>query len=71
MATAAVDPSEQQWLDILEVTRREAVCDRLVLGVAYDAALRREELCWLQASDLDPAHRMLRVRAETAPRKVL
>ena len=36
-----------------------------MLALAYDAALRREELCSLQASDLDPAHRTLRVRAET------
>jgi integrase len=36
-----------------------------MLALAYDAALRREELCSLGADDLDPAHRMLRVRAET------
>ena len=28
-------------------------------------ALRREELCSLRTDDLDPAHRMIRVRAET------
>jgi len=49
----------------LEVARREPVRNRLMLALAYDAALRREELCSLQTSDLDPAHRMLRVRAET------
>jgi integrase len=36
-----------------------------MLALAYDAALRREELCSLQTGDLDPAHRALRVRAET------
>jgi len=36
-----------------------------MLALAYDAALRREELCLLATDDLDPAHRMLRVRAET------
>ena len=36
-----------------------------MLALAYDAALRREELCSLRTDDLDPAHRMLRVRAET------
>jgi Phage integrase family len=36
-----------------------------MLALAYDAALRREELCSLQTSDLDPARRTLRVRAET------
>jgi integrase len=58
-------PGEQQWRDILEVARREPVRNRLMLALAYDAALRREELCLLQTSDLDPAHRTLRVRAET------
>jgi integrase len=46
-------PGEQQSLDILEVARREPVRNRLMLALAYDAALRREELCSLQASDLD------------------
>jgi site-specific recombinase XerD len=35
-------------------------------ALAYDAGLRREELCSLQSSDLDPAHRLIRVRAEIA-----
>lgn len=58
-------PSEQQWLDLLEVVRDEPVRNRLMLALAYDAALRREELCSLRTDDLDPAHRHLRVRAET------
>lgn len=33
--------------------------------VGLRRALRREELCALRTDDLDPAHRMLRVRAET------
>lgn len=58
-------PSEQQWLDLLEVVREECVRTRLMLALAYDAALRREELCLLRTDDLDPAHRMLRIRPET------
>jgi site-specific recombinase XerD len=58
-------PNEQQWLRILEVARREPVRNRVMLALAYDAALRREELCSLRTDDLDPAHRTLRVRAET------
>jgi site-specific recombinase XerD len=58
-------PGEQQWLDILEVARRVPVRNRVMLALAYDAALRREELCLLQTGDLDPAHRTVRVRAET------
>jgi integrase/recombinase XerD len=58
-------PSEQQWLDILQVARAEPSRNRVMLALAYDAALRREELCSLRTDDLDPAHRTLRVRAET------
>jgi site-specific recombinase XerD len=36
-----------------------------MVALAYDAALRREELCELATTDIDPAHRVLRVRAET------
>jgi len=58
-------PTEQQWLDVLTVFRDEPVRNRLMLALAYDAALRRQELCALRTDDLDPAHRMIRVRAET------
>ncbi len=36
-----------------------------MLALAYDAALRREELCLLASDDVDPAHRTLRIRPET------
>jgi integrase/recombinase XerD len=36
-----------------------------MLALAYDAALRREELCSLRTDDLDPGRRTVRVRAET------
>jgi integrase/recombinase XerD len=36
-----------------------------MLAFSYDAALRREELCSLSTTDLDPANRTLRIRAET------
>jgi site-specific recombinase XerD len=58
-------PTEQQWLDVLTVFRHEPIRNRLMLALAYDAALRREELCSLRTDDLDPAHRMVRIRAET------
>jgi integrase/recombinase XerD len=58
-------PSDLQWLAILELVREEPVRNRVMLALAYDAALRREELCSLGTDDLDPAHRTLRVRAET------
>ncbi|WP_207757734.1 tyrosine-type recombinase/integrase [Nonomuraea cypriaca] len=58
-------PSEAEWRQILEAFREEMIRNRVMLALAYDAALRREELCSLRTDDLDPAHRMLRVRAET------
>lgn len=58
-------PAEAEWLRVLEVFRDEPARNRVMLALAYDAALRWEELCSLRADDLDPAHRMLRVRAET------
>ncbi|MET7297949.1 site-specific integrase [Embleya sp. NPDC005575] len=61
-------PSERQWLDLLDVARKEPVRNRLMLALAYDAALRREELCSLRTDDLDPAHRTLRVRGSAFPR---
>jgi integrase/recombinase XerD len=58
-------PSDAQWRGVLAAARAEPLRNRLMLALAYDAALRREELCALAVGDLDPAHRLLRVRAET------
>jgi integrase/recombinase XerD len=49
----------------LDVAKSEPLRNRLMLALAYDAGLRREELCLLRTDDVDPAHRMLRIRAET------
>jgi integrase/recombinase XerD len=58
-------PSEAEWLRLLGVVAEEPIRNRVMLALAYDWALRREELCALRSDDLDPAHRTLRVRAET------
>ncbi|HEY1517162.1 MAG TPA: tyrosine-type recombinase/integrase [Solirubrobacteraceae bacterium] len=58
-------PTEKQWRAVLEVAAGESLRNRLMLALAYDAGLRREELCLLRTDDLDPAHRTLHVRAET------
>jgi integrase/recombinase XerD len=58
-------PAEAEWLQLLEMFRAEPIRNRLMLALAYDSALRREELCSLRTDDVDPAHRTLRVRAET------
>lgn len=63
-------PSERQWADILGVAAKEPVRNRVMLALAYDAALRREELCSLRTDDVDPGHRMVRVRAETTKNRL-
>ena len=58
-------PTDAQWRAVLEVAAGESLRNRLMLALAYDAGLRREELCLLESDDLDPAHRTIRVRPET------
>ena len=58
-------PSDDQWRAVLEVAKTESLRNRVMLALAYDSGLRREELCSLRTDDLDPAHRTLRIRAET------
>jgi integrase/recombinase XerD len=58
-------PTDGQWREILAVAAGERLRTRLMLALAYDAGLRREELCLLATDDLDPAHRTLRIRPET------
>lgn len=50
-------PGEAEWLQLLEVFRAEPVRNRVMLALAYGAALRCEELCSLRTDDLDPARR--------------
>jgi integrase/recombinase XerD len=57
--------TEDQWQAILAVARQEPVRNRLMLALAYDAGLRREELCGLRSDDIDPARRTIRIRAES------
>lgn len=58
-------PDEGEWLSVLEAARAERARTRLMLALAYDAALRREELCLGQISDVDPVRHILRVPAAT------
>jgi site-specific recombinase XerD len=59
-------PSEAEWGRFLDHARKEPLRNRLMLAMAYDAGLRREELCRLDVRDIEPAHRLLRIRAETS-----
>ena len=58
-------PTDEQWRALLAAAVEESLRNRLMIALAYDAGLRREELCLLASDDVDPAHRTLRVRAET------
>ncbi len=58
-------PSDEQWSAFLSEARKEIIRNRCMIGLAYDAALRREEISLLQSGDIDPAHRTIRIRAET------
>jgi hypothetical protein len=47
-------PGEADWLQLLDAFRFEPIRSRLMLALAYDSALRREELCSLRTDDLAP-----------------
>jgi integrase/recombinase XerD len=57
-------PNDEQWRAIMEAARCEPLRNRMMLALGYDAALRREELCSLDTSDIDPSRRTIRIRAE-------
>ncbi len=57
-------PSDEQWQSILQACKQEPLRNRVMLAMSYDAALRREEVCSLETTDIDPARRLLRIRPE-------
>lgn len=57
-------PNDEEWRLILATTKEEGIRNRFMFALAYDAGLRREELCLLATYDLDPSRRLLTVRAE-------
>lgn len=57
-------PNNEQWQAILEEAASEPLRNRVMLAMSYDAALRREELCSLSTNDIDPAFRLITIRAE-------
>jgi len=59
-------PTEEQWQAVLGVMQKASVRTRFMFAVSYDAALRRHELVTLDTTDIDPAHRLIRIRAEHA-----
>src|SRR6266540_2309776 len=58
-------PSDEDWQRMVHAAQREPLRNRLMFALAYDAALRREELCALTVNDIRPGQRLLTIRAET------
>lgn len=58
-------PDEQAWERILQAGQADTLRNRLMLCLAYDGALRREELVSLRIGDLEPAWSLIHLRAET------
>jgi integrase/recombinase XerD len=58
-------PNEEQWQSILIAALNLSIRNRFMLALAYDAGLRRNELCNLRTSDIDPAYRLISLRPET------
>ncbi len=61
--------NDEQWRHFLSIAARSSIRDRLMLSLAYFGALRRAELVALRIEDLDVAHRLISVRAETTKSK--
>ncbi len=59
-------PSDEQWARLLDTLRTRPARDRLMFALAYDGALRRNELVTLRLDDFDFAARQITIRAEHA-----
>lgn len=63
-------PTLEEWQAIIEAAKTEPLRNRVMLAMSYDAALRREELCTLSTSDIDPAFRLITIRAENTKNRL-
>jgi integrase/recombinase XerD len=59
-------PSDEEWQTVLTTLKREPLRNQVMLLLAYDGALRREELVTLEISDIDFAYRQISIRADHA-----
>lgn len=62
-------PTDAQWQQILQAAALEPARNRLMITLAYDGALRREELVQLDVGDFEPAYSLIRLRAVTTKSK--
>lgn len=58
-------PDTREWAALTARMQNTSTRNLLMLQLAYDGALRREEVCSLQVGDLDHANLLLTVRKET------
>lgn len=59
-------PSDEEWLQMLLLLKEEPLRNQVMMLMAYDGALRREELVTLEIGDLDVASCHIHIRAEHA-----
>lgn len=59
-------PSDDQWRALLALLRDEPLRNQVMFLLAYDGALRRQELVKLETRDFDFAYRQIHIRAECA-----
>ncbi|MEQ4722928.1 hypothetical protein [Nonomuraea sp. B19D2] len=60
-------PNEWDWQKVLQATGAEPLRNRLMLALAYDGALRREELVHLEIGDFEPAYCLAHRGMEAPP----
>lgn len=58
-------PTDDEWNRLLQVATFDSTRNKLMLALAYYGALRRAELVSLWIQDIDVAHRLISLRAET------
>jgi integrase/recombinase XerD len=59
-------PSDSQWQDVLHTLTEGPLRNQVLLLLAYDGAIRREELVTLEIGDFDFSSRQIRIRADHA-----
>jgi len=57
-------PDDSEWLRILTAFKQECLRNRVMFCLAYDGALRREEVVTLELGDFDVAYRQIHIRPE-------
>jgi len=59
-------PSDEEWRRILGTLKTLSLRNQVMFLVAYDGALRRQEVVTISINDIDFAYRQIRIRAEHA-----